>query len=141
MDWQIFWTVLGGAFGGALIGALATILVTRMNHKHEHKKWLQQKKLEAYTYFSSVTYGFLAKISRTIDISDHYSEMYAALGRLRLLANDNFSERARLILNSLFSLARLKKSSDPAYGEKRREVQKKLASLHTDLKEDLSKKD
>lgn len=58
MDWQIFWTVLGGAFGGALIGALATILVTRMNHKHASTTWLKEQRLALYAQTCTTNFQF-----------------------------------------------------------------------------------
>jgi len=58
MDWQIFWTVLGGAFGGALIGALATILVTRMNHRHASTTWLKEQRLALYAQTCTTNFQF-----------------------------------------------------------------------------------
>lgn len=140
MDWAIFWTVFGGAFGGAVVGALATFFITRMNHRHERRKWLLEEKLKAYANYSATTYGFLAEISPKMAVTEYKSGMYASLGKLRLLADDDLSDRARLILNSLTGLAKLKKANSPSYSTERKEVQKELAALHDDMKKDITKK-
>lgn len=67
MDWQIFWTVLGGAFGGALIASLTSIIVTRLNHRNDQESWLRDQRQILYIETSTENHELYLAFNRLID--------------------------------------------------------------------------
>lgn len=48
MDWEIFWTVLGGAVGGATISGIVALVVKSLDRKHEQRIWLRNTQHRTY---------------------------------------------------------------------------------------------
>jgi hypothetical protein len=49
---QLLVTALSGAAAGAVLTGLVTLLTTLLNRRHEHRRWLLDKRLEAYVAFN-----------------------------------------------------------------------------------------
>jgi hypothetical protein len=47
-----------GAFVSALVGATTTLLTGRLESRREHRRWLREKRLDAYTRAFALTKGF-----------------------------------------------------------------------------------
>jgi len=67
MDWQIFWTILGGAFGGALVGSLTSVLVTKLNHQNEQQSWIREQRQKLYLQTASDNHELYLTLNRLID--------------------------------------------------------------------------
>lgn len=67
MDWQLFWTVLGGAFGGALIGSLTSIVVAKLNHRNDQQSWIREQRRKLYVETASENHELYLVFNRLID--------------------------------------------------------------------------
>lgn len=132
MNWQIFWTVLGGALGGAIVGAGATLLVTILNHRHEHKKWLREEKLEAYIEFIRICQTLFHKtnfMNKSVEEAQKMVDnITSTLARIDLVAPSHVSRKCDELRASLTA---------EVGTEKHKRYENRLRELRSAMREDI----
>ncbi|MGN7222687.1 hypothetical protein ACTHQN_07490 [Curtobacterium flaccumfaciens] len=58
-------TLLAGAAAGAVITSLVTLLAGALEARREHRRWLREKRLDAYLRAFALTKGFDLNSSKT----------------------------------------------------------------------------
>ncbi len=120
---QIVAALVGGAAAGALLTAMTSLFTGWLSHRHEHRRWLHDKRLEAYTAFNVAMVAWtdlLEPGSRKADI-DQRLQAYSASETVALLAAYKTARQSFKLLRKAAEI------SDAAPGEGDQ------ASLHDEL--------
>ncbi|MFJ2144151.1 hypothetical protein ACIOJF_02475 [Glutamicibacter sp. NPDC087831] len=96
---DLFWTIIASAFGGALLTSAVTLFTKWRDSKNEHKKWLKDQKLKAYSdlqaiFIQSRTHDPIA--GKSSEVQNDFIDNYFALNsHMKLLAPDSINVALR----------------------------------------------
>ncbi|SFO58051.1 hypothetical protein SAMN05660359_04480 [Geodermatophilus obscurus] len=138
--------LIGGAAAGAFLTLLGTLYSGYLSRRHEHRRWLLDKRLQAYTEFLAVMAEWEVLYRRVrlkhiddsdmAEVRDLSKRLAASVRALRLLAPQNISNRAtRTESDARVLLVAATKESDEREGGKERPFPDKYHELweHVDV--------
>lgn len=97
MDWTILFSVLGGAVGASIITSIVNWQMKLREERHEHNKWLRDKKFSVYTeaiviYRKSNKDHF--KLRSSVYFPEFADALHHALTQVHLIAPDKIRKLA-----------------------------------------------
>ena len=137
---SLFITIVASAFGGALITSGVTIWAKFAESKAEHKKWLRQEKLKAYSNFSELGYRITSLVTegKLDEAYENMTDLIFAIAQIRLLAPSQISMKTLTYQSSVRVMFDAAKDNPEDLDSARRNAVLDLDALMITMKTDLS---
>ena len=137
---DLFWTIIASAFGGALITSAVTIWSKLSDSKSEHKRWLREEKLKAYSEYGKLTYECLNQVSSNNmeqEAGQTRVEIMNLTARISLLSSEAMYEECDAVQGELKRVISLKISKSADFRRARDKVAEEAANLFQKMQKDL----
>jgi hypothetical protein len=110
-----------GPAAGACLTAAVTVMLTLSNRRHEHKKWLTEKRLDVYSEYNHATVAWLdqynifkAEYERgsTERMESDFQKVFRLDAQIQLLAPPDVSEKTRSVTRRIALSADMRPEQD-----------------------------
>lgn len=126
---QLVVTLAGGATAGALLTGLVTLITSVLTRRHEHRRWLLDKRLETYVAFNDSLLECMKLEGEPIDRQlEGLRQLQGRLSELALLAPMETANMATDAFGAATAVARCNQRGDESA-----EAFRSLAALQVEL--------
>ena len=137
---NLVFTIIASAAGGAAITSVVTIWSKFADSKAEHKRWLRQEKLKAYSEFNKLGYEItsLTTDGNLEQALERMSELLLVVAQIRLLSPSQISLQTLRYRAAAHEMLKTAKTNPEGLDEDRQTAVNALDSLMLMMKLDLS---